>query len=56
MAGGAGAEPAGADADVVEVGGAVGVGLGPFACEGGAEAGGDDGGWLVGCLKRVGER
>ena len=38
MAACAGAEPAGADADVVEVLGAVGVGLGPFASEGGAES------------------
>lgn len=33
-----GAGPAGADVDVVEVLGAVGVGLGPFAAEGGSEA------------------
>ena len=33
-----GSFPAGADAYVVEVGGAVGVGLGPFAAEGGAVA------------------
>lgn len=33
-----GAEPAGAGADVVEVRGAVCVGLGPFAAEDGAEA------------------
>ena len=33
-----GAFPARADVHVVEVGGAVGVGLGPFAAEGGAEA------------------
>jgi len=33
-----GAFPAGAGADVVEVGGAVCVGLGPFAAEGGTEA------------------
>ena len=38
MAGGAGSEPAGADADVVDVLSAVGVGLGPFTCEGGAES------------------
>ena len=30
--------PAGAGADIVEVGGAVGVGLRPFAAEGSAEA------------------
>ena len=35
-----GAGPAGADVDVVEVDGAVGVGLGPFAAEGRAESGG----------------
>ena len=33
-----GAFPSGAGVDVVEVGGAVGVGLGPFATKGGAEA------------------
>lgn len=38
VAGVHGAGPAAADVDVVEVGGAVGVGLGPFAAEGGAEA------------------
>lgn len=33
-----GAEPAGADVDVVEIGGAVGIGLGPFTAKGGAKA------------------
>ena len=37
-----GAFPASAGADVVEVGGAVCVGLGPFAAEGGTEAAGGD--------------
>ena len=34
-----GSFPAGAGVDVVEVGGAVGIRLGPFAAEGGSEAG-----------------
>ena len=38
VAGFQGAFPAGAGVDVVEVGGAVGVGLGPFATESGSEA------------------
>ena len=38
VAGFKGAFPAGTGVDVVEVGGAVGVGLGPFATESGSEA------------------